>query len=212
MLIYSAKTSPVGVTTDASDSHLVAAAKDGDQQAYAELCRRHSKLILRTVLRITGNIADAEDTLQEALLKGYIHIGRFEERSAFSSWLTRIAINSALMLLRKKRSQPVYSFESGPDAEHFELPEPIETSRNPEEYCIQNALENELVQAVQYLPHGLRVAIQIRYREDAPVAQIAKMLGISEAAAKSRLLRARSQIRRHLEKNERLRCGIDSGH
>jgi RNA polymerase sigma factor (sigma-70 family) len=116
------------------------------------------------------------------------------------------------MLLRKKRSQPVYSFESGPDAEHFELPEPIETSLNPEEYCIQNALENELAQAVQYLPHGLRVAIQIRYREYAPVAQIAKMFGISEAAAKSGLSRARSQIRRHLEKHERLRCGIDSGH
>jgi RNA polymerase sigma-70 factor (ECF subfamily) len=201
MLIYSAKTSPVGVTTDASDSHLVAAAKDGDQQAYAELCRRHSKLILRTVLQITGNIADAEDTLQEALLKGYIHIGRFEERSAFSSWLTRIAINSALMLLRKKRTQPVYSFESGPEADDVKLPEPTEASRNPEESCVQNALESELAQAIRYLPPSLRVVIEIRYRGDASVAQIAKILGISESAVKSRLFRARSRIRAHLDES-----------
>jgi RNA polymerase sigma-70 factor (ECF subfamily) len=178
--------------------YLVAAAKDGDHQTYAELCRRHSKQILRTVLGITHNISDAEDTLQEALLKAYIHIGGFEGRSAFSSWLTRIAINSALMLSRKKRSQPLYSFESGPDADDFKLPEPMETSHNPEESCIQNALENELAQAIRYLSPNLRVVIQIRYREDTSVAQIAKMLGISESAVKSRLLRAKSQIRRHL--------------
>ena len=144
MLTYSAKESPVGIMTDTCDMYLVAAAKDGDHQAYAELCRRHSKQILRTVLRITRNIADAEDTLQEALLKAYTHIGEFDGRSAFSSWLTRIAINTALMLLRKKRSQPVYSFESGPDPDDVKLLEPAETSRNPEESCIQNALENEL--------------------------------------------------------------------
>ena len=190
--------------------YLVAAAKDGDHQAYAELCRRHSKQILRTVLRITRDIADAEDALQEALLKAYIHIGRFEERSAFSSWLTRIAINSALMLLRKKRSQPVYSFETDPDAGDFKLPEPRETSHNPEESCVQNALENELAQAIRYLPPTLRVVIQIRYQEDASGAQIAKMLGISESAVKTRLFRAKSQIRRHLDKRQRPRCGIDS--
>jgi predicted DNA-binding protein YlxM (UPF0122 family) len=104
----------------------------------------------------------------------------------------------------------VYSFESGPDADDFQLPEPMETSRNPEESCIQNALESELAQAIQYLPHGLRVAIQIRYQEDASVAEIAKMLSISEAAVKSRLLRAKVQIRRHIDKNQCLRRGIDS--
>jgi RNA polymerase sigma-70 factor (ECF subfamily) len=110
MLTCASKKSPVGTTTDTCDTYLVAAAKGGDYQAYAELCRRHSRRIFRTVLRITGNISDAEDTLQEALLKAYIHIGGFEGKSAFSTWLTRIAINSALMQLRKKRSQPVCSF------------------------------------------------------------------------------------------------------
>ena len=209
MLTYAAKESPVGVTTDTSDMYLVAAAKHGDHQAYAELCRRHSKRVLQTVLRITHNIADAEDTLQEALLQAYIHIGGFEGRSAFSSWLTRIAVNSALMLLRKKRCRPVYSFESGPDADDFKLPEPMEISHNPEESCIQNALEHELAQAIRYLSPSLRVVIQIRYREDASLAQIAKMLGISETAVKSRLSRARLQIRRYLDINQRPRREID---
>ena len=210
MLIYATNKSPVGITNNTCDMHLVAAAKNGDHQAYAELCRRHSQRTLRTVLRITRNIADAEDTLQESLLKAYTHIGEFDGRSAFSSWLTRIAINNALMLLRKRRSQPVHSFETDPQGEDFKFPEPTETSHNPEESCIQNALENELAQAIRSLSPNLRVVIQIRYREDAPVAQIANMLGISEGAAKSRLLRAKSQIRRHLDKNRCLGRGIDS--
>src|SRR6202789_2210726 len=187
MLAYVAKGSPIGITADSPDVFLVAAAKDGDHQAYAELCRRHSKQILRTILRITRDVADAEDTLQETLLKGYVHIGKFEGRSAFSSWLTRIAVNSALMLLRKKRSQPVFSFESGSEMDDFKLPEPAETSHNPEESCILSALENECVRAIRHLSPTLQVVVQIRYREDASVAQIAKMLDISESAVKSRL-------------------------
>jgi len=142
-------------------------------------------------------------------LKAYVHIGRFEGRSAFSSWLTRIAINSALMLSRKKRSHYVYSLEGGIDGDDFKLPEPTETAQNPEEACILNALENECVRAIRYLSPTLRVVVQIRYREDASVAQIAEMLGISESAVKSRLLRARLKIRAHLEKRQYPPCGID---
>jgi len=210
MLTYADKQSPVEITADTCDAYLVAAAKAGDHQAYAELCCRHSQRIFRTVLRITGNTADAEDTLQEALLKAYIHIRGFEGRSAFSTWLTRIAINSALMLSRRKRSQPVYSLERGPGAGDLKLREPMETSHNPEESCIQNALENELAQAIRSLSPHLRVVMQIRYREGAPLAQIAKRLGISEAAVKSRLLRARSKVREHLDKGTYLSCGIDT--
>ena len=208
-LVYVANGLPIGSTADTPDTFLVAAAKDGDHQAYAELCRRHSKQTLRTILRITRNVADAEDTLQETLLKAYVHIGRFEGRSAFSSWLTRIAINSALMLLRKKRSHYVYSLEGGVDGDDLRLPEPTETAHNPEGSCILNALENECVRAIRYLSPTLRVAVQIRYREDASLAQIAEMLGISESAVKSRLLRARSKIRAHLEQRQYLPCGID---
>jgi len=200
---------PMGIMSDTPDIILVGAAKDGDHQAYAELCRRHSKQILRKILWITRDVADAEDTLQETLLKAYVHIGRFEGRSAFSSWLTRIAINSALMLLRKKRSHYLYGLEGGVDGDGFNLPEPTETAHNPEEACILNALENECIRSIRYLSPTLRVVLQIRYRENASLTQIAEMLGISESAVKSRLLRARSKIRAHLEKRQYLPCRID---
>jgi RNA polymerase sigma factor (sigma-70 family) len=209
MLDYVAEVLPIGITVDTPDISLVAAAKDGDHQAYAELCRRHSKKIRRMILRITRDVADAEDTLQETFLKAYVHIGRFEGRSAFSSWLTRIAINSALMLSRKKRSHYVYSLEGGVDRDDVKLLEPIENAPSPEESCILNALESECARAIRLLSPTLRVVVQIRYREDASVAQIAEMLGISESAVKSRLLRARSKIRAHLEQRQYLPCGID---
>jgi RNA polymerase sigma factor (sigma-70 family) len=125
-------------------------------------------------------------------------------------WLTRIAINNALMLLRKKRSQPVYSFEADPPAKEFKFPEPPETSHNPEESFIQNALDNELAKAVRKLSPSLREVILHRYREHATVAQITKTLGISESAAKSRLFRATSKIRRYLDKKQCLDRAIDS--
>ena len=87
----------------ASDEALVISAKAGMHLAYAELCRRHSTSIFRTIHRITRSEEDAEDGLQESLLKAFIHLNRFDGRSKFSTWLTRIAINSALMIVRKKR-------------------------------------------------------------------------------------------------------------
>src|ERR1700733_6830673 len=209
MLACVAKGSSIGITADTTDIVLVAAAKNGDHQAYAELCRRHSKKLLRTILRITSNVEDAEDMLQEPLLKAYVHIGTFEGRSAFSSWLTQIAINSALMLSRKKRSHYLFSLEGGVDGDDSKLPEPTETSHNPEESCILNALENECVRAIRHLSPTLQIVVQIRYREDISVAQIAKMLDISESAVKSRLLRARSKIRARLKKTQYVPCGID---
>ena len=86
-----------------SDARLVAAAKSGDAVAFVELSTRHSDMILRRTYRIVKNWQDAEDVRQDSFMKAYIHLKDFEERSSFSSWLTRIAINSALMLLRKKR-------------------------------------------------------------------------------------------------------------
>jgi RNA polymerase sigma-70 factor, ECF subfamily len=86
-----------------SEQHLLSAAREGDQAAFGEICKRHSKKILRVALRITRNYEDAEDALQESLLKAMIHIRDFDGRSRFSTWLTRIAINAALMKIRVKR-------------------------------------------------------------------------------------------------------------
>jgi RNA polymerase sigma-70 factor, ECF subfamily len=86
-----------------SDARLVSAAKSGDAVAFVELSARHSDMILRRTYRIVKNWQDAEDVLQDSFMKAFIHLKDFEERASFSSWLTRIAINTALMLLRKKR-------------------------------------------------------------------------------------------------------------
>ena len=85
-----------------NDETLVAAAKTGEHQAFSELWNRHSKKTFSTMYRITRNRQDAEDALQDAFLKAYVHLKNFDGRSSFSTWLTRIAINSALMILRRK--------------------------------------------------------------------------------------------------------------
>ena len=90
----------------ASDEVLVSATQNGEKLAFVELWNRHSTKTLKTVLRITRNREDAEDALQESFLKAFVHLNSFDGRSKFSTWLTRIAINSALMILRRKRSFP----------------------------------------------------------------------------------------------------------
>jgi RNA polymerase sigma factor (sigma-70 family) len=107
------------------DELLVARAKDGDTSAFVELRERHSTKVLRTVFRITRNWEDAEDALQEALLRAFRHLNGFENRCSFSSWLTRIAINSALMTLRKRRACKELSIDiTGDDGEIFGRLEP----------------------------------------------------------------------------------------
>jgi DNA-directed RNA polymerase specialized sigma24 family protein len=98
-----AKSLPCGLKL-LNDQNLVVRAKGGDTAAFVELGERHSTKVRRTVYRITRNWEDAEDALQESLLKAFRHLNGFENRSSFSSWLTKIAINSALMTLRKRRA------------------------------------------------------------------------------------------------------------
>src|ERR1700734_3495661 len=104
--------SPMGSTLAvASDEALVISAKAGMHLAYAKLCRRHSSSILRSIHRITRSEEDAEDGLQESLLKAFIHLNKFDGRSKFPTWLTRIAINPALIIVRKKRAPPERPFD-----------------------------------------------------------------------------------------------------
>jgi DNA-directed RNA polymerase specialized sigma24 family protein len=96
----------------ASDESLVAAAKEGLHIAFAEVCNRHSRRIFTTVYRITKNREDAEDACQDATLKAFVHLNTFDGRAKFSTWLTRIAINSALMILRQKRRRNETSIDA----------------------------------------------------------------------------------------------------
>jgi RNA polymerase sigma-70 factor (ECF subfamily) len=95
----------------ATDEDLVAVAKSGDHPAFVELWTRHSKIAFKMVYRITGNQDDAEDVVQDAWMKANLHLNTFDGRSKFSTWITRIAINSALGILQRKRARPETSME-----------------------------------------------------------------------------------------------------
>src|SRR5215471_8275536 len=90
----------------ADEELLVASAKKGDEQAFAALWSRHSKMVLQKALRITRNYADAEDAVQDAFFRAFVHLKKFDQRSRFSTWVVRIAIYSALSILRRKRAHP----------------------------------------------------------------------------------------------------------
>jgi RNA polymerase sigma factor (sigma-70 family) len=182
----------------ASDESLVATAQSGGYLAYAELCRRHRESVFRTVQRITRNKEDAEDALQDSLMKAFINISRFHGRSAFSTWLTRIAINSALMILRKRRWHMETSLDDPIDSDDSRRQEIVELSHNPEELCIQRETQLRVQQAVKRLQPNLRRVIEIYQAQEGSVEEIATMTGISVSAAKSRLRRARLALRRPL--------------
>jgi RNA polymerase sigma factor (sigma-70 family) len=185
------------------DKSLVAAAKSGELSAYGELCRRHSKRLLRTVQRITRNVDDAEDAVQDSLMKAFAHLESFDGRSAFSTWLTRIAINSALMMMRKRRRAVECSLDSFDDSGPSRMPEMIEPSSGPEDIFLQHERERKLHHAVSHLSPNLRGVMEICESTDASMKEIATGLGISVSATKSRLLRAKAALRVSLTRMQR---------
>jgi RNA polymerase sigma factor (sigma-70 family) len=185
-----------------SDHDLLLAARTGDQVAFSELSNRHTSMVLRVLLRITKNKEDAEDALQETLLKAFVHLKTFDGRSSYSTWLTRIAINSALMDLRKKRRHCEVPLETGLDHSDWVQPQYVEPSMGPENLYCQKERELSLRKAIQRLPAVLRVCIEIRHMHDASIQDVANLVGISVAAAKSRLLRARKMVTASLATND----------
>jgi RNA polymerase sigma-70 factor, ECF subfamily len=184
----------------ASEEALVEAAKLGEHSEYEELCRRHSPVALRMIQRIMRNREDSEDVLQEALMRAFVHLDKFDGRSAFSTWLTRIAINSALMAIRKKKSTVGFVPEKNIDAacEAWRYPQMVDPSPNPESRYAEREAERQMLQAVRGLPPILRKCIEIRYAHDLSVAEVAAHVGISVSAAKSRLLRAKVRLSSNL--------------
>jgi RNA polymerase sigma-70 factor, ECF subfamily len=183
-----------------SDECLVLAAKDGDANAFVELRDRHSPRILSTAYRITGNWEDAEDALQDTFLKVFIHLHRFEGRSSFSTWVTKIAINLSLMILRKKRANKEHSIDASGDEfksdDRWELRDCRET---PERRCVRHERAELLRKAIRRLNPVLRSALELQQAQECSIQQIGDSLGISSAAAKSRLLRARAGLRTLLQ-------------
>jgi RNA polymerase sigma-70 factor (ECF subfamily) len=173
---------------------LVAAAKQGQAEAFGALCQPFARKLIQSAQRITKNREDAEDALQNAFLSAFIHIKNFDGRSSFSTWLTRIAINSALMTLRKKRRSreiPIASGDVGANEVGWDVPDP---SANPEKLCAQREKERILKEAICELRPTIRQAVEFQLREFS-MEETAGMTGVSVAAAKGRLFHGRRALR-----------------
>jgi RNA polymerase sigma-70 factor (ECF subfamily) len=162
-------------------------------------------MVFRTVLRITRNIDDAEDILQDSWMRAFAHIGTFDGRSEFSTWVTRIAINSALTMLRRRRTKKECSLDDPVDSDNCKVKEMSEPSRNPEERCLETERIRLVRQAIKRLPSKLRTAIEIRQAQDGSVSDLAMLAGVSLPTMKSRLVRARLRLREPLSKALKIR-------
>jgi RNA polymerase sigma-70 factor (ECF subfamily) len=186
-------------TEPKSDEQLVELARKGDETAFPELVKRYSRRILRVARNITNNDEDAEDVLQESFLKAYTHLDGFQGNSKFYTWLVRIAINEALMKLRKRQAGKVVSLDeelsTGEDAVVREV---AVWDGTPEDRYSQEELREILDRTIASLPEGFRTVFVLRDVEELSTEETAEMLGLSIPAVKSRLLRARLQLREKL--------------
>lgn len=184
-----------GDTVTPSDQHLVVAARSGCRVAFNELWDLYSLRVYRTTLSITKNAQDAEDALQESFLRALLALESFEGRASFYTWLTRIAINEALGVLRKRRRRLEISLDSTSRQEEESAPEELrDLAPNPEQIFEEQQRHAKLMKAIHKLPACLQEAVQTRITEDCSVKEIAYRLNISQAAAKSRLYRARTRL------------------
>jgi RNA polymerase sigma-70 factor (ECF subfamily) len=189
----------------ACEADLVATAKSGDQHAFLELCRRYGPSLKRRIGGIVRNWQDAEDVFQDTLMSAFRHLAGFRAKCSFRTWIMTIATNHSLMLLRKRRNHPENGFglitAEGKEVEALQVADPMP---DPEQICAKRQASQTLSQAVRMLPPDFRLLIERYHQEELRLVDAASAIGITEAAAKSRLLRARKVLRRHL-KNERSR-------
>lgn len=183
------------------EAQLVSAAKAGDTTAFEELVNRYERKIFRLGMNITQNREDAEDVMQDAFLKSYQNLDRFQGDSRFYTWLVRIAVNEALMKLRKRRPNQVSLDEplsdDGVDSVFREIED---WGPSPEKKFAQTELNEILNSVIAELDPIFRVAFLLRDVEGLSTEETGQILGISPAAVKSRLLRARLKLRQKLNK------------
>jgi len=180
---------------------LVQAAKNGDVSAFEELVRRYDRNVFRIAQHITQNREDAEDVVQDAFLKAYGNLGQFQGQSKFYTWLVRIAVNEALMRLRRRRPERMVSLDEDVKTEEDSMPREVaDWSPNPEQQYSQAELRDILGKTIQGLPPSFRTVFVLRYVEGVYTEETAEALGLSIPAVKSRLLRARLQLRERLNR------------
>jgi RNA polymerase sigma-70 factor (ECF subfamily) len=182
---------------------LVAAAQSGDVSAFEELVGRYERKIFRLTQNITQNHEDAEDSMQEAFLKAYEHLHEFQGNSRFYTWLVRIAVNQALMKLRKRRPN-VVSLDEEIDTGEETVPRDVQDwGPSPEDRYEQTELGGILSKAIAELDPPFRVVFQLRDIEELSTEETAEALDLSIPAVKSRLLRARLRLRQKLDRTFR---------
>lgn len=181
------------------EANLVAKAKAGDTTAFSELVTHYERRIFRMAKQITQNDEDTEDVLQETFLKAYSHLQDFQGNSKFYTWLVRIAVNEALMKLRKRRSDKSVPLDEPIDTgEDIVAREIAVWGENPEEKYSREELGDILSEAVQSLKPPYRTVFILRDIEELSIEETAETLHLSISAVKSRLLRARLQLREKL--------------
>jgi len=179
---------------------LVSAAKAGDVAAFEELVNRYERKIFRLAQNITQNREDAEDVMQDAFLKSFAHLGDFQGDSRFYTWLVRIAVNEALMKLRKRRPDQV-SLDESIETENDLMPREVEDwGPTPEQRYAQTELHEILSDVIGSLDPAFRIVFLLRDLEELSTEETAQLLGLSVPAVKSRLLRARLKLRQKLNK------------
>src|SRR6266478_3615601 len=182
-----------------ADEELVAAAKSGDESAFEILVKRQERKVFRVALRYTRVREDAEDIVQETLQKAFVHLHKFEGKSSFSTWLTRIAINEALMSLRRRRAlHEVPADDSSGDNETTPGLDLADASPDPEATYLQKEEARIVSAAIRHLRPGMRRAVELRELGDLSTQETAGLMGLSVAAIKGRVFHARKELGRAL--------------
>ena len=188
---------PTGIEKH-SDGTLVAATKSGDAQAFEELVLRHRQKVLAVAQRITNNREDAEDVAQESFTKAFLHLDAFQEKSRFSTWLTRIAMNEAFMLIRRRRGFLEVPPENPDDGMKSVLEAFVDHGPTPEESYWRRERTELVTESINRLGPTIRTTILLRHIEERSVKETAQILGVSIAAVKARVFHGRRKLRRTL--------------
>lgn len=178
---------------------LVVQAKSGQSSAFGELYERHRSKIYRSAFRILRNPQDAEDAVQQSFQRAFTNLDQFHGDSAFATWMTRIAINEALMMLRRRRATTPFFETSNGDA-NTTSPIYLADDRPTPEQTLAGKEERALVtQAISRLRESLRTVARLRELQELSNAETARRLGLTVTAVKARVFHARRHLRKHLE-------------
>ena len=180
-----------------TDAEVVKRVRTGERALFEILMRRHNQRVYRTVRAVVKDERDVEDVMQQAYINAFRHLHQFEERSQFSTWLTRIALNEAFGRRRKLRSESMAKVQADGEEDPGDFMESITSPQpDPERQAYAQELHRMLEEAVDALPETYRIVFMLRDIEGLSTSETGEGLGLGEEAVKTRLHRARSLIRR----------------